>query len=56
MSVVQNSEYSSILLCPILFKNDTYWRRKWQPTPIFLPGKNPWTEESGGLKSMGLHD
>ena len=21
-----------------------------------LAGKNPWTEESGGLKSMGLHD
>ena len=21
-----------------------------------LARKNPWTEESGGLKSMGLHD
>ena len=21
-----------------------------------LAWKNPWTEESGGLKSMGLHD
>ena len=19
------------------------WRRKWQPTPVFLPEKNPWT-------------
>ena len=19
------------------------WRRKWQPTPVFLPGKIPWT-------------
>ena len=25
------------------------WRRAWQPTPVFLPGKIPWTEEPGGL-------
>ena len=30
------------------------WRRKWQPTPVFLPGEAPWTEEPGGLQSMGL--
>ena len=29
-------------------------RGKWQPTPVFLPGKIPWTEEPGGLQSMGL--
>ena len=29
------------------------WRRKWQPTPVFLPGKIPRTEEPGGLQSMG---
>ena len=23
-------------------------------TPVFLPGKFPWTEEPGGLQSMGL--
>ena len=28
--------------------------RAWQPTPVFLPGKSPWTEEPGGLQSMGL--
>ena len=28
------------------------WRRKWQPTPVLLPGKSPWTEETGGLQSM----
>ena len=27
--------------------------RKWQPTPVFLPGESPWTEEPGGLQSMG---
>ena len=25
------------------------WSRKWQPIPIFFPGKAPWTEEPGGL-------
>ena len=28
------------------------WRRKWQPIPIFLPGKFH-GEEPGGLQSMG---
>jgi len=25
------------------------WRRARQPTPVFLPGKFPWTEEPGRL-------
>ena len=25
----------------------------WQPTPAFMPGEPPWTEEPGGLQSMG---
>ena len=29
------------------------WRRAWRPTPVFLPGDSPWTEEPGGLQSMG---
>ena len=29
------------------------WRRAWQPTPVFLPGASPETEEPGGLQSMG---
>ena len=24
------------------------WRRAWQPTPVFLPGESPGTEEPGG--------
>ena len=32
----------------------THWRRKWQPTPVFLPGESQgW--EPGGLPSMGSH-
>ena len=29
------------------------WRRAWQPTQVFLPGETPWTEEPGGLQSIG---
>ena len=25
----------------------------WQPTPVFLPGESPWTEEPGGLQFTG---
>ena len=24
-----------------------------QPTPVFLPGESPWTEEPGRMQSMG---
>ena len=29
------------------------WRRAWQPTPVLFPEESPWTEEPGGLQSMG---
>ena len=29
------------------------WRRACPPTPVFLPGESPWTEETGGLHSVG---
>ena len=29
------------------------WRRKWQPTPVFLPREIPWIEEPGGLQFTG---
>ena len=29
------------------------WRRIRQPTPVFLPGETPWTEEPGRLQSTG---
>ena len=28
-------------------------RREWQPTPVFLPGESPRTEEPGRLQSLG---
>ena len=30
-------------------------RRKWQPTPVFLPGESQGLGKPGGLPSMGLH-
>ena len=30
------------------------WRRECQPTPVFLPGEFPWTEEPGRLQFIGL--
>jgi len=29
------------------------WRKAWEPTPVFLPAESPWTEEPGGLQSIG---
>ena len=29
------------------------WSRKWQPTPVFFAWRIPWTEEPGGLQSLG---
>ena len=29
------------------------WRRKWQSTPVFLPGKSLGQKKPGGLQSMG---
>ena len=31
------------------------WRRKWQPTPVCLPGESQGQGEPGGLPSMGSH-
>ena len=32
------------------------WRREWLPTPVLLPGESQWTEEPGGLQSMGSQE
>ena len=32
------------------------WRRAWQHTPVFLPGKSPWTEEPGGYSPWGCKE
>ena len=50
-STHQCRRYKSLRFDPWMWKIS--WRRKWKPIPIFLPGKIPWIEESGRLKSMG---
>ena len=30
------------------------WRRAWQPTPVFFPGRSHGTEQPGGLQSIML--
>ena len=42
-----NSERTSYVL-----KNPS-WRRKWQPTPVCLPGESLWTEEPAGYSPRG---
>ena len=32
-----------------------HWRRKWQPTPVFLPGESQGWGKPCGLLSMGSH-
>ena len=32
-----------------------HWRKKWQPTPVFLPGEPQGRGSLGGLPSMGSH-
>ena len=36
-----------------LWVGKIFWRRKWQPIPLFLPRRIPWTEEPGRLWSIG---
>ena len=38
------------------FVGNIPWRREWQPTTVFLPGKIPWAEEPGGLQSLGCKE
>ena len=39
---------------PYFLSTHFFWRRAWQPIPVFLPGEPPRTEEPGRLQSMGL--
>ena len=40
----------------ILSSSSMGWKdpwKAWQPTPVFLAGESPWTEEPGGLQYIG---
>ena len=34
-------------------KTNVPWRRKWQPTPVFLPGKSPGQRSLAGYSPWG---
>ena len=38
------------------FKLNYCWRRKWQPTPVFLPGKSHGLRNLVGYSLWGLKD
>ena len=43
-----------VLTSPLCFRVVCIKRRACQPTPVFLPGESPRTEEPAGLQSTGL--
>ena len=32
------------------------WNRKWQPTPVYLPGKSHGQEDPGSLQPVGVQE
>ena len=53
--VVKNLPANAEDLDLIVWVGKIPWRRKWQLSPVFLPGDNPWTEEHGRLQSPRGH-
>ena len=53
--VVKNLPANAEDLDLIVWVGKIPWRRKWQLSPVFLPGDNPWTEEHGRLQSPDGH-
>ena len=51
-SVVKNPPAKQEKRAQALVQEDPL-EKEWQPTPIFLPGEFPRTEEPGGLQAMG---
>ena len=43
------------LCIPVVMAHVHAWRRKWQPTPVFLPGESQGRRGPGELPSMGSH-
>ena len=50
----QESTYNQTCMRPgfYLWVRKIPWRKKLQPTPVFLPGESPWIEELSKLQSM----
>ena len=46
-NIVESKSHLSVKVIYLLFYR-LWQRQQWQPTPVFLPGESPWTEEPGG--------
>ena len=54
MATMKDRNNMDLLTTSLSLFTFIHWRRKWQPTPVFLPGESQgW--EPGGLLSMGSH-
>ena len=55
--IVKKAEIDVFLELSCFFDDsaDVGWRRKWQPTPVFLPGDSLGWRSLGGLPSLGSH-
>ena len=49
ISIIKRSKIQDGSSVPVFVRSsDKHWRRKWQPTPVFML-EIPWTKEPGGL-------
>ena len=56
MECSESSACRKIYSCKLYIKKMTTLEKEMATHSSILAWKNPWTEESGRLKSMGLHD
>ena len=54
MLIHGRNQHNTVMILQI--KINKFMEREMATHSSILAWKNPWTEESGGLKSMGLHD
>ena len=53
-SGIEPMSFTSPALAGRFFTTSATWQvQVMEPTLVFLPGESPWTEEPGGLQSMG---
>ena len=50
IDLFQIAFHHNLLCFPGVFRHELHWRRKWQPTPVFLPG-----ESQGWGSLVGCH-
>ena len=62
---MSESEYLRVQSSGLFLKSILNWRRKWQPTPVYLPGKshgqrslmsfNPWGRKESGTTATNTY-